>query len=714
VELKNHRMLARSAAFCGSLLIAAAALAQNPDAAQKPKKPTPPSAPPVVATPQPGPAAAATPAPRLKTLDLAGMDKTAQACTDFYQYADGNWLKQNPIPSDRPRWGTFDELRQRNMDDLRSILERLAADKSAASGSEERKIGDFYAACMDEAQVEKAGITPIQPELAKIDAIHDVASLRAEIGRLQSLGVNAVFGFGSEPDRKDAQQVIAAAVQGGLGLPERDYYLKTDDKSAKLRDQYVAHVAKMLELAGAPAEKSAADAKAILALETKLAEASQSNVDIRNPDKTHHPMSVGDFARQTPNLQWVAYFQEQGVPGNVTVNVWQPDFFKAADALMQSEPLAAWKTYLRWQLLHAAAPSLPKSFVDENFAFYGKTLSGTPELQPRWKRCVTATDEAIGMALGKIYVKEHFPPEAKRRADEMVKNLLAALQDDLKTLDWMSPETKKAAATKAAAIVPKIGYPEKWRDYSTLDVTRNDYAGDVLAANHYEWKRDLAKIGKPLDKTEFGMTPPTVNAYYSSSRNEIVFPAGILQPPFFYSEGDDAINYGGIGGVIGHEITHGFDNSGRKFDAQGNQADWWTAEDAKKFDERAKCIIDQFNGYFIEPEVHQNGELVQGESIADLGGLTLAYKAYQKSLEGKPAPKPIDGFTGDQRFFLSWGRIWAMNARPEYARLLVATNEHPLGQYRAMGTISNMPEFAKAFSCGAGTAMVRAQRCQIW
>jgi predicted metalloendopeptidase len=712
VDLKNPRIGSRWAAAAASLALAAAALAQTTDT-QTAKKPTPPSAPPIVATPAPAPAAAATPAPRLKTLDLAAMDSSAEACTDFYKYADGKWLDQNPIPSDRPRWGTFDELRQRNMDDQRTILERLAADKTAAPGSEERKLGDFYGACMDEAQVEKAGIQPIQAELAKIDAIKDVPSLRAEIGRLQSLGVNALFGFGSEPDRKDAQKVIAAAVQGGLGLPERDYYLKKDDKSVKLRDEYVAHLAKMLELSGQTADKAAADAKTILALETKLAEASQNNVDIRNPDKTNHPMSVAAMSKATPNLAWSSYFSEQGVP-DVTVNVWQPDFFKAADALLSSEPLPAWKLYLRWQLLHEAAPSLSKKFVDENFAFYGKTLSGTPEIQPRWKRCVAATDTALGMALGKIYVKEHFPPEAKRRADEMVKNLLAALQDDLKTLDWMSPETKKAAAAKAAAIVPKIGYPDKWRDYSTLDVSRTDYAGDVLAANHFEWKRDLAKIGKPLDKTEFGMTPPTVNAYYSPSRNEIVFPAGILQPPFFYAEGDDAINYGGIGGVIGHEITHGFDNSGRKFDAQGNQTDWWTAEDAKKFDERAKCIIDQFNGYFIEPDVHQNGELVQGESIADLGGLTLAYRAYQKSLEGKPAPKPIEGLSGDQRFFISWGRIWAMNARPEYARLLVATNEHPLGQYRAVGTISNMPEFAKAFSCNAGAAMVRAQRCQIW
>ena len=705
--------ISRWTAAAGSLMLAAASLAQNPDA-QSPKKPTPPSAPPVVATPAPAPAAATTPAPRLKTLDVNAMDPSVQACTDFYEYSDGAWLKQNPIPPDRPRWGTFDELRQRNMDDMRTILERLAADKTATAGSEERKLGDFYGACMDEAGVEAAGIQPIQPELAKIEAIQNASSLRAEIGRLQSLGVSVVFAFGSEPDRKDASQVIAAALQGGLGLPERDYYLKTDEKSVKLRDQYVAHVAKMLELAGSAPGKAAADAKTILALETKLAQASQGNVDIRNPDKTHHPMTVANLSQETPNLQWTSYFQEQGVPAGVTVNVWQPEFFKAANGLLTSEPLPAWKTYLRWHLLHEAAPSLSNKFVDENFAFFGKTLSGTPEIQPRWKRCVTATDTALGMALGKIYVKEHFPPEAKRRADEMVKNLLAALQDDLKTLDWMSPETKKAAAAKASAIVPKIGYPDKWRDYSTLEVSRKDYAGDVLAANHYDWKRDLAKIGKPLDKTEWGMTPPTVNAYYSSSRNEIVFPAGILQPPFFYAEGDDAINYGGIGGVIGHEITHGFDNSGRKFDAQGNQTDWWTADDAKKFDERAKCIIDQFNGYFIEPDIHENGELVQGESIADLGGLTLAYKAYQKSLEGKPAPKPIEGLSGDQRFFISWGRVWATNHRPEFARLLVATNEHPLGQYRAIGTIMNMPEFAKAFGCGAGSAMIRATRCQIW
>lgn len=669
-------------------------------------------------SPSPDPPAPPAPAPpsRPRTLDVADMDTGAQACVDFYQYADGGWLQKNPIPADRPRWGTFDELRQRNQEDLRTTLERLAADRSAPAGSEERKLGDFYGACMDEAAIEAKGTAPIEPELARIEAIRGVPELRAEIGRLQPLGAGVLFQFGSEEDRADSSRVIAAALQGGLGLPEREYYLKKDEKSATLREQYTAHVARMLELSGEKPEKAAADAKSILALETKLAEASQNNVDIRNPDKTHHPMAVAELARANPHLEWTRYFAEQGVPAGVAVNVWQPDYFKAADALLQSEPLSTWKAYLRWRLLSAAAPSLPKRYVDENFAFFGKTLSGVPELQPRWKRCVTATDNALGMALGKIYVKEHFPPEAKERADAMVKNLLAALDADIRTLDWMSEPTKKAAAQKIASFETRIGYPNKWRDYTTLAISRASHTANVLAANQFEWKRDLGKIGKPVDKSDWGMTPPTVNASYNPAKNAITFPAGILQAPFFYAEGDDAINYGGIGGVIGHEITHGFDNSGRKFDAKGNQADWWTAQDAQNFDDRAKCIIQQFDGYFIEPEVHQNGELVQGESIADLGGLTIAYKAYKKSLEGKPAPPPIEGLTADQRFFISWGRIWAANHRPEFARLMVATNEHPLGKFRAVGTASNMPEFAKAFACtpGSGVAMIREPRCQIW
>jgi len=653
-------------------------------------------------------------ASRPRTLDVGGMDTSAAACTDFYQYADGKWLASNPIPSDRPRWGPFDELRQRNQKDLREILEKLAADTSAPKGSDERKLGDFYGACMDEAGIESAGIGPIQPELARIDAIRDVTALRAEIARLHSMGVNVLFLFGSEEDRKDASRVIAAAVQGGLGLPERDYYLKKDAKSVELRNKYAAHVSKLLALAGAAPGKAAADAKTILALETQLAKASQNNVDIRDPDKTYHPMTLETFSRTTPSLAWVAYFRDQRVPAGVPINVWQPDFFKAANGMLTSVPLSTWKTYLRWHLLSASAPMLSKAFVQEDHEFNRKTLSGIPEIPPRWRRCVNAVDGNMGMALGRIYVKEHFPPEAKRRVDELVKNLLAALDEDIDTLTWMSPATKKAAHAKIATFETKLGYPDKWRDYSTLEIVPGAYVTNVIAASQFESRRDIAKIGKPVDRTDWNMNPPDVNAQYTSPKNEIMFPAGILQPPFFYAEGDDAINYGAIGGVIGHEITHGFDNSGRKFDAQGNQVDWWTAEDAKNFDDRAKCIIQQFDGYVVEPGLNQKGELVQGESIADLGGLTIAYKAFQRSLQGKPAPPPIDGFNADQRFFISNGRIWASNHRPEFARLIAQTDEHPLGKFRSVGTVSNMPEFQKAFGCAKGSAMVREPRCQIW
>jgi putative endopeptidase len=651
---------------------------------------------------------------RLSTLDVEGMDPAAAACTDFYQYADGKWLASNPIPADRPRWGTSDELRQRNQNDLREILEKLAADKSSAPGSEERKLGDFFGACMDEAGIETAGVTPIRPELARIDAIKDLPGLRAEIGRLQTMGVNVLFGFGSEEDRKDSSRVIAAAIQAGLGLPDRDYYLKSDAKSVELRRKYAAHVEKMLKLGGEPASAATADAKTILAFEKRLAEASQDNVDIRDPDKTYHPTSLETFSRTTPSLAWIAYFRDQRVPAGVPINVWQPDFFKTADTMVKTVPLSTWKAYLRWHLLSAAAPTLNKAFVQEDHEFNRKTLAGIPEMQPRWKRCVNAADGSMGMALGRIYVKEHFPPEAKRRVDELVKNLLAALDDDIDTLSWMSEATRKAAHAKVATFATKLGYPDRWRDYSTLEIKPGAYATNVIAATQFEARRDLAKIGNPVDRTDWNMNPPEVNAQYTSSKNEIMFPAGILQPPFFYPDGDDAINYGAIGGVIGHEITHGFDNSGRKFDAEGNQVDWWTAADAKNFDDRAKCIIQQFDGYVVEPGLNQKGELVQGESIADLGGLTIAYRAFQKSLEGKPVPASIDGLTADQRFFIANARIWASNHRPEFARLIAQTNEHPLGKFRSIGTISNMPEFQKAFACPPGSAMVREPRCQIW
>ncbi len=660
--------------------------------------------------------AAASPAveSRLRTLEVEGIGSTGEACTDFYQYADGAWLRNNPIPSDRPRWGTSDELRQRNQNDLRDILEKLASGKTAAAGSEERKLGDFYGACMDEAGIEAKGLMPVQPELARIDAISTAAALRDEIAHLHSLGVGVVFAFGSEEDRKDSSRVVAAAVQAGLGLPDRDYYMKTDAKSVELRKKYLAHVAKTLELAGSPPKKASADAKTILAFETRLAKASQNNVDLRDPDKTHHPMTLDALTKQNPDLDWVSYFRTQEVPATVSLNVWQPAFFSEADAMVKSVPLVTWRTYLRWQLLAAAAPTLTRKFVDEDFQFNRKTLAGVPDMQPRWKRCVNATDGAMGMALGRIYVRDHFPPEAKKRVDELVRNLLAALDDDIQTLSWMSPETKKAASAKVATFSTKIGYPDRWRDYSTLEMARDSYAGDVLAANRFEFRRDVSKIGKPVDRADWAMNPPEVNDQHYSARNEILFPAGILQPPFFYPDGDDAINYGAIGGVIGHEIIHSFDNSGRKFDAKGNQVDWWTEEDAKRFEEGASCIIRQFDGYFVDRDVHENGALVQGEAIADLGGLTIAYRALRKSLEGKGEPAQIDGLTADQRFFIANARLWASNHRPEFARLMAQTNEHPIGQFRAVGTVSNMPEFVRAFGCTPGSAMVRTLRCQIW
>jgi putative endopeptidase len=646
-------------------------------------------------------------------LDPADMDPTARACQDFYRFSDGGWLKRNPIPPEYPAWGTFSELADRNREAMRRILERLAKEK-AAPGSDEQKLGDYYASCMDEASIETQGVKPIAPELEAIEGIHDLSSLRSELARLQTHGAGALFGFGSQQDRKNSNEVIAGASQGGLGLPDRDYYLKTDEKSETLRGQYVAHVTKMLTLLGDDPGKAAAEARVVLDIETKLARPSMTRVERRDPDATYHRMTVEELKALTPNFSWEAYFKELEAPPIAAVNIGQPKFFEAMDKELKATALADWKTYLRWHLVHAAAPGLSSRFVEENFNFYGRTLEGTKELQPRWKRCVQSTDRQLGFALGKLYVAEHFPPEAKARADQMVKNLVAALRDDLSTLPWMGAETRKAALEKLNAFTPKIGYPDKWRDYTPYKVERESYAVNVMNGALYEHHRDIDKIGKPVDRTEWGMTPPTVNAYYNAPRNEIVFPAGILEPPFFDAKADDAVNYGGIGAVIGHEMTHGFDDSGRKFDAQGNLKNWWTPEDLKNYQERATCVEKQFDGYVVEGDLHQNGKLVLGESIADLGGLTIAYKAFEKSLQGKPRPANIDGFTPEQRLFLNWARVWATNARPEFERLQTNTNPHPLGRFRAIGAPSNIPEFAAAFGCKSGDPMVRAQRCLIW
>jgi putative endopeptidase len=645
--------------------------------------------------------------------DPANLDKTCKPCDDFYQFAMGGWMKANPIPPAYSTWGSFSQLLDKNQQNLRQILE-AAEKQQAVAGSNEQKIGDFYASCMDTAAIEAAGTKPIDAELATIAAMKNAADLQAETARLQKEGVGVLFGFRATQDAKDSSQVVGAAWQGGLGLPEREYYLKQDEKSRQLRDNYVKHVARMFELLGDSADTAATEASTILTIETSLANASMKNTDLRDPEKTYHRMKLADVQAMTPGFSWQTYFKLLGHPDLKEINVGQPDFFKALDSQLTATPLADWKTYFRWHLLNSAAPELPDKFVAEEFEFRGKTLTGAKEIQPRWKRCTQATDRALGEALGQVYVQKYFPPEAKAHALVMVHNLISALRNDLQTLPWMSPETRAQATAKLEAFAVKIGYTDKWRDYSALKIDRASYLANQRRAASFEFERRLAKIGKPVDRTEWGMTPPTVNAYNNSSMNEIVFPAGILQPPFYDPKADDAVNYGGMGAVIGHEITHGFDDHGSQFDGRGDLKNWWTDDDQKNFKDRAACVQTQFDNYVVDGDLHENGKLVLGESIADLGGLAISYAAYEKSLEGKPRPPEKDGFTSEQRFFLGWAQVWGANERLEYERLMANTNPHPLPRFRGNGPLSNMAEFAKAFGCKKGDAMVREQVCKIW
>jgi putative endopeptidase len=653
-------------------------------------------------------------------VDLSIIDKTCKPCEDFYRYASGEWLAKNPVPAAYPSWGRFNELAERNRDELRRILEDAQAHTNAAAGSNAQKIGDFYASCMDEPSVNAAGTKPLDAEFARIEKLANPDDLRQEVAHLQSIGAGALFEFGSTQDAKNSSQEIAGADQGGLGMPDRDYYTSSDANRVDVRKKYQAHVSKMLQLAGDDAAKADAEAQAIVDLETKLAAASLTRVERRDPDKTYHKLTRAELKTLTPDWSWESYFHDVGHPTIDVVDVSAPKFFEAMSQALKDTPLDTWKTYLRWHLLNSTAPYLSQEFVDEDFNFKGRVLQGTKELLPRWKRCVTATDRQLGEALGQIYAQKYFPAEAKARALDMVNHLTEALRDDLRTLPWMSPETRKQALGKLDAFARKIGYPEKWRDYSAYKVDRGPYVLNQMRGAQFEFGRDLDKIGKPVDRTEWDMTPPTVNAYYSAEMNEIVFPAGILQPPFFDPNADDASNYGAMGAVIGHEMTHGFDDEGRKFDAQGNLKDWWTPEDAKNFEQRAACVEKQFDGYVVEGELHENGKLELGESIADLGGLNLAYRALHAAEKGQADPM-IGGLTRDQRFFISYAQIWAANDRLEYERLLVNTNPHPLARFRAIAAPSNMLEFARAFRCKEGDAkesdpMVRptSLRCQIW
>jgi len=648
--------------------------------------------------------------------DLANLDRTVKPCDDFVRFAVGGWLKNNPVPADRSRWGYWDKVVDHNEEILRGVLEEASMNGQAVPGSVQQKIGDFYASCMNVERIEKEGLDPLQPELERIAALGSIADLTAEFARLQVRSISVPFSFGSFQDFKDSTRVIGMAYQDGLGLPDRDYYTKTDEKSQKLRDEYLQHIAKMFVLLGEEKTAAADEAKTVMVLETRLAQASITNVEQRDPANIYHKMSNAELKVLTPDFSWEAYFQGIGSPSLESINMAQPDFFKQVNAQLKETPLAVWKTYLRWHLIHEAAPALSAKFVDENFNFYGRALTGRTELLPRWKRCVQAADHQLGEALGQEYVKRAFPPEAKVRVLELIHNLNSALRDDLSTLDWMGPETRKQALAKLNAMALKIGYPDKWRDYSAYKVIRGPYIEDVMRGNEFEFRRDLAKIGKPLDRTEWGMYPQRVDAYYNGSMNEIVFPAGILQPPFFDPKRDDAMNYGSIGAVIGHEITHGFDDEGARFDAQGNLKNWWTPEDLKNFQARAACIVKQFDGFEVEPGLHENGKLVVGESIADLGGLTIAHAAYENSLEGKPKPPDIDGFTNEQRFFLSYAQTWAESEQPAAARLLVNEDPHALPRFRTRGPLSNMPSFSQAFGCSAGSPMAQAEtiRCKIW
>ncbi len=646
-------------------------------------------------------------------IDLSSLDRTCKPCTDFYQFANGGWLKKNPIPSAYASWGSFNILADHNNDVLHTLLNQ-ASEANAAAGTNEQKIGDYYASCMDTAEIEKAGTAPLDSLMQSIDKLTSAKDLGPLVASLQMQGVDAFFGFGSGADFKNSSMNIAQLGQSGLGMPDRDYYLKTDAKSKAIQQAYVAHVTQMFTLLGESQSQAAADAQTVMDMETAMAKAQKSRVEERDPQAVYNKTDLAGVEKLAPNFDWASYLQSSGVQPQA-INVAEPSYLQALNTQLATWTPAQLKTYLRWHTIHAFARTLPQRFVDANFDFYSKTLSGTTAQLDRWKRCVRATDGALGEALGQAYVQKEFPPAAKARALELVKYVKGTLREDIPTLSWMSPATKAKAVEKLDAFGIKIGYPDKWRDYSTLDVTKGPYVSNVMAANVFASKYDYAKIGKPVDFSEWEMTPPTVNAYYEPTQNNINFPAGILQPPFFDANADMAVNFGAIGAVIGHESTHGFDDQGRQFDKAGNLTDWWTASDAANFSKRANCIVNQFDALQPAAGVHEQGKLVEGEAIADLGGLTIAYKAFEKWQATHPR-QVLDGFTPEQRFFMGWARVWASNERPQYVSMLATVDPHPYDKFRVNATLSNMPEFAKAWGCKLPEPMVRPakDRCQIW
>ncbi|WP_306391396.1 M13 family metallopeptidase [Telluria beijingensis] len=643
------------------------------------------------------------------------IDAGVRAQDDFFEHLNGKWLKTVEIPADKSTWGAFHQLRDDTLPQLRAIIEKAAMERTAANGTEARKIGDFYASYMDEARLEQLGAKPLAGELGKIAAVKSKGELPAMFAHLGRIGVNVPFVFYIHQDAKDSTRYVADLYQAGLGMPDRDYYLKTDDaKLADTRAKYQQHIEKMLALAGG--KNAAADAKAIVALETELAKVQWTKVENRDPIKTYNKVELDKLAAMAPGYDWQQWLKASGLQGKADyLIVSQPTYLKGFADVLNRIPLETWKAYLQFQTVNGYANYLSKAFVDQRFAFNGTTLAGIPQLEPRWKRGVSTLESSLGDAVGKLYVAKHFPAERKAHMEVLVNNLLAAYKDSIDTLDWMSPATKKEAQAKLAKFTPKIGYPNKWKDYSALTVNRDDLVGNVMRSREVEYNRELNKLGKPIDRDEWGMTPQTVNAYYNPELNEIVFPAAILQPPFFDANADDAVNYGGIGAVIGHEISHGFDDQGSQYDGDGNMRNWWTEEDGKRFGEKTKALIAQYAAFSPLEGYNVNGELTLGENIGDNSGLAIAYKAYKISLKGKPAPV-IDGLTGDQRFYMGWGQVWRTKMREPAQIAQIKTDPHSPAQYRANGTLKNQPGFYEAFGVKTGDKMYLApkDRVIIW